>query len=374
MLIAINNVILLFMNSKVLNYAIKVAGKDILVALGKPVRRCFNAPYTIMLSVTDTCDAACITCDRWKNKADPRELSIQEWKNLLLQISKWIPHCYVTFTGGEPFTKKDFCSLLEYAHKLGLYSHLSTNGNFFDERNCDYIIGAGVDLIQFSLNSISAETHDRYKGIKGLHNKIISAIRQIKKRKPGQKIGVTFVITKDNYRELNDFASFMRDLGVDSINFQPIRDNFGTNFSPNPSLCASVDNPFWKIDNLDELDKQIDLLITNKIKGLPITVPIEDLLNLKTYFRDPGKIHKRKPCDVGFRNIIVSASGEVKLCYKFPIIDNVKNNNIRDIWFSKEASLQRKQMLACRETCVSACLRKMSLHDKLQNFLIRADF
>ena len=161
--------------------------------------------------------------------------------------------------------------LLEYAHKLGLYSHVSTNGAFFDERNCDCVINTGVDFIQFSLNSISAQIHDRYKGIKNLHKKIIDAIRQIKKTKSGQKIGVTFVITKDNYKELNDFTCSMRDLGVDSINFQPIRDNFGTNFSPNPSLCASVDNPFWKIDNLDELDKQIDLLITNKIKGLHTT-------------------------------------------------------------------------------------------------------
>ena len=118
------------MNTKILNYAIKVAEKDILIALGKPVGRCFNAPYTIMLSVTNSCDAACITCDRWKNKIEYQELSTQEWKNLLLQISKWIPHCYVTFTGGEPFTKKDFCLLLEYAHKLGLYSHVSTNGAF----------------------------------------------------------------------------------------------------------------------------------------------------------------------------------------------------------------------------------------------------
>ena len=70
------------------------------------------------------------------------------------------------------------------------------------------------------------------------------------------------------------------------INFQPIRDNFGPNFSPTPSLSASTNNPFWKIDDLGELDKQVDLLITNKTKGFPIMVPAEDLLGLKTYFRD----------------------------------------------------------------------------------------
>ena len=370
----INNAILLFMNTKILNYTIGVTKKDILIAMGKPFNRCLNAPYTIMLYVTDRCNAACITCNRWKNEAEYGELSIQEWENLLLQISRWVPHCYVTFTGGEPFTKKGFGSLLGYAHKLGFYSHLSTNGAFFDEKGCDYVIGTGVDFIQFSLNSLSAQIHDRYKGIKNLHKKIIDAIGQIKKTKPGQKIGVTFVITKDNYRELNDFARSMRDLGVDSINFQPIRDNFGPNFNPNPSLSASTDNPLWKIDDLGELDRQVDLLIANKSKGLPIAVPAEDLKNLKIYFRNPEKVKRTGSCDIGFKNMLISASGEIKLCYKFPAIGNIRKNNIRDIWFSNEAFLQRKQMFSCQETCVSACLRKMPLRDKLHNFFIRADF
>lgn len=360
------------MNSKLVRYALQVIKKDIIVEPGIICKRCFNAPYTITFSITDTCNARCATCTRWQNKDDRRELSFEEWKRLILKFSRWINPCYISFTGGEPFFKSWFYDLLEHANKMGVYSNVSTNGIVFDIESCDRIIYTGVDFILFSLNSIDPEIHNTYKGVDNLHQKIVSAIKYIKKENNKVRIGVSFIITKDNYATLSEFASWAYDLGVDSINFQVIRDIFGPNFSSHPSILASPNNLYWKIDNLKELDRQIDLLIKQKRKGLPIVAPINDLNIFKAYFRDPYKIPTKHRCLVGFRNFMISSQGDVRLCYMFPNIGNIRESDIKDIWFSKEAQKQRMDMLKCKIPCVSACLRDFNLYDQILNFLTRS--
>jgi MoaA/NifB/PqqE/SkfB family radical SAM enzyme len=293
-----------------------------------------------------------------------------EWKDLLSKVCRWINPCYITFTGGEPFSKEGFFDVLEHANKLNAYSVICTNGMALDERNCDRLIKTGVDFLIFSLNSIDPRVHDRYKGVEGLHQKIVSAIRYIKK-KSNLCIGITFVVAADNYMIMGDFADWVYGLGVDCINYLTIRDSFGPNFSPTPSIYASTSNPLWKIDDLGKLDEQVELLIRKKKRGLPIITSAQELRTLKIYFRDPQVIPRRRYCDLGFRNMIVSSTGDVKLCYMSPTMGNIRKNHMRDIWFSKETHVQRMGMFTCKIPCMPACLRKLSFSEKAANFFIQ---
>lgn len=358
------------MSTKIIKYALQVIRKNLMIVPGMMFKRCFCSPYTITFSVTDTCNARCTTCIRWKNTDDSQELSLEEWKGAILQLSKWIKPCYISFTGGEPFHKEWFCDLLGYANRLNVYSAVSTNGVAFDIKNCDRIISTHVDSILFSLNSIDPKTHDAFKGVEGLHQKIVSAIDYLK-RNSNINIGVSLIISSKNYKRLADFALWVRDLGVDSINFQVIRDTFISNFSEHPSISASEDNPYWKIDDLQALDNQIDLLIKLKTGGLPIVVPTEELRAFKRYFRSPSHILPKRQCLVGFRNLIISSTGRVRLCYLFPDVGNIRECGIKQIWFSKAAQEQRMLILNCKTPCLAACLREFKLSDQLVNFATR---
>ena len=358
------------MNNKVIPLAIKIMREDFLIKLGILVKRCINSPYTVTLSITDQCNAQCTTCTRWQTGNEIQELSCDEWQQLIVQMNYWLKPCYISFTGGEPFVKEWFCDLLKFAHKLGVYSNVSTNGIFFTPENYDKITQTGVDFILISLNSLDPEIHNTYKGVKNLHQRIVSAIKYMKNNSK-VRIGVSCIITRDNYRQLSDFASWAHNLGVDSINFQVIRDTFGPNFSAHPSIIASSSNPYWKIDDLTELDRQLDLLMRQKNNGVPIVTPGYDLNIFKKYFRDPLSIPRKLRCSVGFRNLIISSTGDVKLCYMFETLGNVKEEEIKDIWFSGNAQKQRMEMLKCGLPCVSACLREFKLSDQIKNFFTR---
>ena len=366
------------MGNKIVRYAFSAAGKELLIRLGMLAKRCLNSPCLVSINITDRCNARCLTCERWKNtnnsKEISQELSVEEWKKFLLGLSKWIKPCWVVFTGGDPFVKEGFYEILRYANSLNIYTTVTTNGMICNERNCDRILDTGVDNLNFSLNSIEPELHNKYKGVEGTHEKIVTAIQYIKKKRAKVRIIVTLIVTNENYMILDDFCLWARRLGADAINFQVIRDAFGQNFKNNRTMLASSANPLWKIGNLEELDRQIDLLIARKKQGCPIVVPIKHLEEIKSYFRDPLAIPKRSYCDMPFRYAFVSPSGEIYLCYFHPGIGNIKNNGMRNIWFSRKAQSLRVKLIDCQDVCVAACLRDLDFSEKLHNFLIRANF
>jgi len=366
------------MKNKIVPYAFSAAGKELLIRLGILTKRAFNSPCLTTLHVTDRCNARCLTCERWKNAANSeivsQELSIGEWKKLLLDLSKWMSTPWVTFTGGEPFVKEGFYEMLEYANHLNIYTAVDTNGVVFNEKNCGRILNTGLDSIGFSLNSRDPKLHDKYKGVEGLHQRIVNAIRYIKKTKPKVRIIVTLIVTNENYMSLDDFSAWSRRLGVDAINFQVIRDVFSQHFGSNRPMRASLTNPYWKIGDIEVLDGQIDLLISKKRRGFPIVTPVKHLEEIKVYFRNPDELPKRTYCDMAFRRLFISPSGEVHLCYFHPSIGNINKDNIRRIWFSKKAQELRLKLLYCRDICVAACLRDLDFSEKFHNFLIRVDF
>jgi MoaA/NifB/PqqE/SkfB family radical SAM enzyme len=228
-----------------------------------------------------------------------------------------------------------------------------------------------VDYIIFSLNSIDAQTHDGHKGIKGLHEKVVSAIKYIREKNKKIRICAALIITNDNYKTLNDFVHWALDIGADVINFLPVLSGFGQNARDYGLPAAPPSNPLLRIDDLQELDRQIDLLISKKKKGFPIATPFYALKTFKIYYRTPGNLPRRH-CHIGFRNVHILANGNVKLCYFFPPVGNIKDKNIKEIWFSEKAEQQRKEILSCSIPCASAALREYRFIDKLYIFLIRS--
>ncbi len=363
------------MRNKILKFSADVLKKEILIKFGILFNKCFNAPYSITCYVTNMCNAHCAICNKWKNTKDPEELSIEDWKDLVKDLHDWPTMCSVAFTGGEPFVKNDFCELLNYTNNLGFYSIISTNGTFFNKLNCDKVLDTGVDLIVFSLFSVTPKVHNSIKGIPHVHEQIVEAIRYIKSKNKKVSIGVVFVINSDNYTMINEFLDWAYfELKIDSINFEPIRDTIMADFGVDVPKIASKKNTFWQIKDLKKFDKHIDLLIDKKNKHYPIATPMKDLKLLKQYFRDPSLIPLRSGCSVGFKNLLILPNGDVKLCHYFSSIGNIKKQNIKDIWFSKKADEQRREIYSCKNPCIAGVLREFTFLEKVQQFYIRSGF
>jgi len=358
-------------NFKLIKHAFANLYKELAIKIGAMANCCFNPPQDITLRVTHACNSRCITCDYWKNTDDPQELPTEEWIRILRDAKKWVQPCHIIFTGGEPFVKKGFCEILKYAKEQGFYTTVNSNGILFDKQGREKIFALNPDFIVFSLNSKNPKVHDYYKGVEHLHQRIIDAIKYKNNIKCDTLIGFMSLITKDSYRDLMAFAKWAAGLGVKSIDFGAIREELDANNPEGNSPHANGTNPFWKIDDLSELEKQLDLLASAKKSGLPITTPFHDLKMLKLYYKNPQALPKRRNCKTGFRKVIIFPNGELKLCYYYPPIGNIKNGNLKDIWFSKEAQRQRMEMLKCDTRCVVVCLREYNFREKVAIFFNR---
>lgn len=358
------------MKTKFLYYAFTVATNDFLISAGKHLRRCFNLPYLIYFSVTYRCNARCITCLRWQNTTDDEELSTEECKKVISQLSEWLGSCNVSFTGGEPFVKEGFYDLLSYANSLQLCTNISTNGIVFDADTCKHVLQTGVDSIVFSLNSVEPSLHNRYKGNEGLHQRIVTAIKYFKQKKSPLRIGVLCLITKDTYKYLNDFVLWAKDLGIDSVDFQPILDIHPPELVFETPLSEKLFSmPIAQIDDLAELDNQIELLIQRKKEGHPIVIPVKNLRMIKAFFRGLKQLPPQRRCTVGFRNLYIAHTGDIQLCPWFAPIGNIRQDSIKNLWFSKTAMRRRLEMLTCKKPCLAGCMREYSLTEKLMHFL-----
>jgi MoaA/NifB/PqqE/SkfB family radical SAM enzyme len=67
-------------------------------------------PFSIVISVSFRCNSKCRTCDVWRKPND--DLTLDEWTRVFQHIGRG--PIYLTFTGGEPFLRKD---LPEMVHR-----------------------------------------------------------------------------------------------------------------------------------------------------------------------------------------------------------------------------------------------------------------
>lgn len=331
---------------------------------------CLPAPYFVVFSLTHRCNARCVMCDHWQSRDASKEISIQAWKDALLELRRWAGSSYLVLTGGEPFVKEGFFELLGFASSLGFYTDVATNGVALLGETLDRLIASRPGVVQFSLYSHLPEVHDRIKGVVGLHRTISDAVAAIKSKSPGTRIAACCVITKDNYGALSDFAFWATDvLGADYINFQPLITGSGYALHGEPVEPPSV----WTAAELKTLDAQLRALGRLRAKGYPVNVSARDLKNFLTYFQNSEGLPRKERCDIGIRNLIVLPDATVKLCYKFPPVGNAAKQSLGEIWSSAAAGKQRAEIAQCKKSCISGCFRGYTFSEKMFNFLIKAE-
>jgi MoaA/NifB/PqqE/SkfB family radical SAM enzyme len=83
-------------------------------------------PFSIVVSVSYRCNSKCKTCDVWRKPND--DMTLAEWDRTFANIGQG--PLYFTFTGGEPFMRKDTAdmALSAYRHCRPAVITIPTNG------------------------------------------------------------------------------------------------------------------------------------------------------------------------------------------------------------------------------------------------------
>ena len=191
-------------------------------------------PIHYFLEVTRRCNLRCEMCQyiNWLRNTpgaeqSEGELTTEEWMDVIDQTNRF---SIITFTGGEPWVRKDFLELLEHASK-NRRTHFISNGVMLNEDRASHCVGlspkrlggVGLNFVGISLEG-PAELHDRIVNMDGAFDKAISGIKAIvehreKSSKKAPRIHITVVVQKENVDKLPEMVKISADAGADILNF-----------------------------------------------------------------------------------------------------------------------------------------------------------
>ena len=118
---------------------------------------------------------------------------------------------HITLTGGEPFVRPDFLSLLETIRARGEFGFsILSNGTLMDLELVGVLQRLAPGYVQVSVEG-SKVTHDQIRGA-GSFEQAVSGIQKL--MKVGIPVMISFTAQRKNFREFPQVAELGRTLGV----------------------------------------------------------------------------------------------------------------------------------------------------------------
>jgi len=175
--------------------------------------------------LTYRCNARCAICAYWTRPSDPRdEMTLPQIQDGLERVCRH--GCgFVNFTGGEPTLRHDLEDIVAHASRLGMWTSLVTNGGMLTRERVRSLKRAGLDSLMVSLDSPEPATHDRIRGVPGLHRRVLENVRVISEEfLTGLRMGgLMCVLAPHNIGDIRRIAALADELGV-YVLFQPYHD------------------------------------------------------------------------------------------------------------------------------------------------------
>ncbi len=174
-----------------------------------------NGPVVVW-NCTNTCNLKCKHCYAdSKNKKFKGELDTKEAKVFIEDLGELrVP--VLLISGGEPLLREDIFELIQYAKNYKIRSTISTNGTLIDKEMANNLKQNGVSYVGISLDGIGSK-HDEFRGVKGSFDKAIIGIRNC--LDIGQKVGLRFTISRDNYNQLENIFNLIKEERIPRVCF-----------------------------------------------------------------------------------------------------------------------------------------------------------
>lgn len=318
----------------------RVPGYRIAHALGLSGGR----PVNVTISTNFRCNSRCLTCNVYERPVD--ELGAEEWERVFRALGRGAR--WFTFSGGEPFLRKDLPDIVESAwrHCRPSVVNIPTNGTYPDRvvagaERLTALFGRKTRLVlNVSLDAVG-ERNDVIRGLKGDWEKANETFRRLKALgKPNLTVGIHTVVSRHNVRDFPAIADALMALGPDQYIAEPAEERqelqtIGTGITP----------------RADEFDRAIGhlegRLLRREDRGLPALTRAIRLV----YYRIARKTIRRKeqtiPCYAGIASVHIAANGDVwACCTRARALGNLRENeyDFDAIWRSEEAARERRSI------------------------------
>lgn len=299
-------------------------------------------PTQIHVCPTDRCNLKCRQCDIWRIKPAP-ELTTEEWKHILAEISAWAGPVSLNFAGGEPFLRPDLVELIAFAVDQGFTVTSNTNGTLIDAAMARRLYEAGLDVLYVSLDGFTAATHDHIRNKAGLFDTLMRHLDHLDAL-PGPRVILATILHRRSVHEVELGLDLVRRRGYQLV-VQPLYQTFGEPFDPEWYRRSALFP-----DDLVAVDQALDTLIAVKRADGPVCNPVEQLHAMKGYYRAPT-LPNGKSCKAGFGDLSLDPYGNFHLCYHLRPLGDVRRHGVRALWESKESAVLRQEVASCPRTC-----------------------
>ena len=207
-------------------------------------------PFSVVVSISFRCNSKCRTCDVWRKPND--DMTVEEWDKVFANLGR--TPFYITFTGGEPFLRKDLDEMVisAYRHCRPSVITIPTNGLLTDrivervDRICRECPTSQIG-INLSLDGIGEE-HDDIRGVPGNWEKSMATwtkLKELQKSRPNLVLTVHTVVSRFNqhrFREIyNDLQFLEPDSYITEVAEERVElDTVGWGITPDPDAYAPI--------------------------------------------------------------------------------------------------------------------------------------
>lgn len=288
-------------------------------------------PFAASIELTYACNEACIHCYNPNSPRDggigttkiiPKgEMEADEYYHILDSFEK-MGVAKIVFTGGDPFMKKDFMKILQYAHKLKFAISIYTNGQalFVNPKLYDEVKMLYPQYIGLSLYSTIPEVHESITRRKGSCKRTMEMARRCYEDAIGLQIKCPIMkANADSYGKVYEFAL--------SVNGMP---QFDVN------ITSSVDGDCFASQRLRLDEEQLKSILQDP------RIPLSIENTIGAIDRHPDMMF----CGAGDSSFNVQPDGTLSPCCAFPLnCGNVKEQEFELLW---RESAQLKHIRALR--------------------------
>ena len=170
-------------------------------------------PFSVLFELTSACNFNCIHC-YLKNCHVKQQLSFEEVKDII-DILYENGILFLTFTGGEVFTRKDFMDIYLYAKKRGFFVEIFTNGFLIDEDAIEVLKQYPPLLVDVSIYGACEETYVKVTGVHGAFKQVIDNCRKMKDA--GIRVSLKSPIIKPTLDEIEEMKRLANDLDIQFV-------------------------------------------------------------------------------------------------------------------------------------------------------------
>lgn len=220
-------------------------------------------PPLVQLGISNVCNLKCPQCYyplfMKKPGFSPIFMRMNLLKKIVDEVAEFPSNTMLRFLGrGESLIHPHIREILQYTKlKIKGPVALITNGHLLDEKNAYIILKTGIDVIDISLDALTARTYAKVRGenfdltVENVKNLVI--LRN--KGKYRTKIMVSFLIQPENYFEAKEFRKVWTPI-VDKVIFRKYH-TYGGKIKEKPHMlekrypCAAL----WNRVNINESGK-----------------------------------------------------------------------------------------------------------------------